>query len=483
MKHILSGPFHRSVFFAPDGGSSGGDAGTTAAPDTAAGGDLGSMSRAPVVDTSERVEGEVKPSFEKLGGKKTTPESKTEPQVSSQTTPEPKVEQKAKPEPEVKKVEETAKKAAETPDPKKTDKVAEPAKKQAADPKAKQDEGKETEIPDKDDDVDAIQPNPGAPATVVKSLNDMKGIVKTTREQARKIKAELETTKAELEQAKAGAGKLSPEVETKIKRAEEILLTFEAENNEDFRKEYDTKIVQAEENIFSFLKQHGMKDEVIEEIKEAGVDNWGRWDELLEKFKSGLTRQDLIDAIRDRKRAIGAKQTKLQELASNREKALGEFGEREKRGRLEWAEKAISHSNKIIAKEDWILEENIPSDATPEEKQAIEENNARKKAMAVKYNDNVRDCYNRNPERTAEIAIAALKTEFMEEEFKRVSGELEKAQARVAELEERIGKARKVGQMAHVEPAETSPEKKEVQIGGSGEAAIRGFKWGQGKKK
>lgn len=523
MRHILSGPIHRSrIFFAPDnGGESGGTATTEAAPD------LGNLSSSPSIghpDTTDRVPGEVSPNFSKLKGKTEEPhfkklDGKETPAAEPEKTPKEaekpakaaeKVEKPAKTaDPKDAKASKTpaadASKAASEPKTEKPAKVADKAPEKATEAAAPAKETvKETpaaetktvpgEIPDKDDDIDAIQANPGAPTAIVKSINDMKGLLKQTRTVARQAREDILARDTEIAALKAQAGKLTPEAEGKVKRAEEILMTFEAENNEGFRQEYDTKIVKSEETLFGMLKAHGLTDTSIDEIKRVGVENWDKWDKWTDKdgiehpgvfdILKGLPAAKLAQAMGDREKAIDAKKAKLTELATNREQAMQEFTRKEQDGRLDWAKKVEGLSNKLLAGEDWILEEQIPADATEEEKAAIETGNAEKKKLSEKWVEYVRSSYNREPEKTAEIVMKALKTDFISSQLEDTSTKLERAMARIEELETRIASAKTAGRMAHT-PTTTDTNavrtEKSKEIGGDGETAIRAFPWGKGR--
>lgn len=504
MRHILTGQYHPPVFRADPSDSGGGEGEAS----------LSTMSGSPSIghpDTTERVEGEISPNFSKLTGTKTIASPKTEDPPPKKEEPsretkveEPKKEEKKAAEPKTKAKEEAKpakdepRKAASEPEAKKGDKTAEkpavkPGEATKEEPKVEEKTEKQT-IPEKDDDIDSIRPNPDAPAAVIKSINDMKAIVKSTREAARDAARQLEATRTELEAAKAQSGKLPPEVEARVKRADDILLTFEAENNEGFRAEYDTKIVKAEENLFTMLKGHGLGDAQIEELKKVGVDRWDKWNEWTDPegkkhpgvfdILKGLPAHKLALAIDAREQAINAKSTKLQELATNRQQAMEEFSRKEHASRVDWANKVESASNKLFAGEDWILEEPVPADATTEEKAAIEKSNAAKRDLAQQWVKYSNGAYQRDPEMTSEIVVKAMKTDHLIEVLAEKETALERAEARILELETRIGKARAAGRMAHTETADTTPveEKKPVEIGGDGQDAIRNYKWGSGKK-
>lgn len=499
MRTILFGQIQPPrIFLAPDEGGGGG----TGAAEIAGG--LETMTATGGhPDTTERVPGEVSPNFGKLGGKKTEIPAKKEekPTETAKKPEEPAKKEEPKVKEEPKKAAAEPQKPASEPKAKETVKPADDKTKkasEAAKPKVEEPKKEEkVEIPDKDDDIDAIQANPGAPSAVVKSLNDMKGIVKQTREAARKVQADLAAANQELEQAKAQIGKLPEDAEAKLKRADEILLTFEAENNEGFRAEYDGKIIKSEENLFALLKHHGLSDDIAKEIKEVGIDNWTQWETfkdkegndvpgLLERL-SGLNRRKVEDALMARESAITAKREKLQAIAANRDEAMKEFGEKEKQSRAQWADKVAAISNKMFAGEDWILEETVPADATEDEKKAIESSNEEKKKLSATWVKYVQDAYNRNPEKTAELAVKAMKADMLTKQLEDSEGKLERALARVEELEGRLGKARVVGKLAHTDTTDTKPaaqEKKEGgdEIGGDGSSAIRKFPWGQKRK-
>lgn len=455
---------------------------STAASDSA----LVDFDEAPAGNANgERVEGEKPPDFGSLGKKsgKTTPSGDTDGVKSPEKT------QKAAPaNPEAKekapKVEPKApEKAAKAPEPAK---AAEKPPEKVADKEEKA-QDKPPEIPATDDDIDALKPKPGAPTQVIKSFDDMRARMKAERTTARAALAEAIAAKAEAAKLKESTGKLPEEVEKELEGLRKLSLLVQAENSPVFKSEFDAKIKAADEGVYTLLAKHGLKGQIIEDIKAAAakaggdIEAWPRLQELVAAFKNPVDQQEFLGALKARRDVIGARSARLTELGASKEKFMQAFSEREQQSQKEFGTRVAQVSEELAAKNDWILERLIPEGATKEQRETIEAENAEVKKRAESFADNVRDMYHRNPDKAAEIAIKAVEADYLRGQVDSLTKERDKSAARVKELETRLSKIQTAGRMAHVEAPSDNGKKvsvtteEEGKVGGDGASALSRF--------
>lgn len=433
----------------------------------------------------ERVDGEKLPDFGKLGKKPAAepvePSGASKAPSEGEKAPTVKPDAKAvtakepqKPASEPKKAAEPAKAAAE---PAKGPKPGE--KKEAKGAEAKKEL---PDLPEDDKDLDALQPKPGAPAHVIKNFSELKAKAIRERETARAYKAELESARAEAETLKQSVGKVPKEVEEELTGLRNLSLVLQAENDPLFKKDWDSKIEAADTRVYDTLKKYGLADKFIEEIKAGGgIDKYKRRDELIAAIGTPMEQADLVDVIKQRRAVEEERANKIKELTGSREKFHEAVAKREDEARVEFSKKIEQKSIQLAAENDWILEQDVPENATDEQKKAIEEANKVVKTRADKFGENVRASYSRDPEAIAELAINAVKAEYLQEQLDSITKERDKSAARVTALEAQLAKIKNAGRLAHIETpsSEPSSSKKTTvesgKIGGDGASAINNF--------
>lgn len=442
----------------------------------------------------ERVEGEQAPDFGSIGKKTAVKEASegAEGGKDTQKPEKPAGEAPAKPAGQgkpVAKVAETVKKEPEAkkPEEKPKEKVAEPAK-AAEKPaeKAKEPEAaKETvKIPETDDDIDALKPKPGAPTQVIKSFEEMRTRMKTERATSRAAHAEAEKLRAELATVKESTGKLPEDVQTELENLRKLSLVMQAENSPVFKKEFDAKISSADAKIYGLLEKHGLPKPVMEQIKAAAagangnIEAWPQLGELVKAFKNPVDQQEFLGALKGRRDVIGERDSRIAELGGSREKFLETVGKQEHESQLRYAKGVEDASIPLAAANEWIQDKQIPADATKEQREAIEAENAKVKELADQFGNNAHDIYLRDPAKVAAIALKAVEADYLREQLETVTKDKEKAAARVAELEKQLVKIRGAGRIAHVEtpttPTESARKTTEAEgaVGGDGHSAL-----------
>lgn len=450
----------------------------------------------------ERVEGEKLPDFGSLGKKPAAkpvepakPAGDGKPPAATEKPPTAKPDAKPAPAKEPPKAPDATKKAAEPAKP--AAKATPPAKagpkpgeKAAAKEEVKTDL---PELPENDEDLDALQPKAGAPGHVIKSFNDIKALAKKERDAARAYRAELETVRTEAESLKQSVGKVPPEVEEELTGLRNLSLVLQAENDPNFKKEWDAKITTADETAYGWLTERGLPQATLDKIKAAGgvhkaAPLINQIYKMLAEGPKGrpeladpIAAQKLVGLVQSREAVENERATKIKDLTASREKFNEAVAQRDEQARTEFSKAIEQKSIQLAADNDWILEEDVPANATKEAKEAIEARNAIVKGRANAFGDNVRASYSRDPEKVAEIAFNAVKAEYLTEKLAEVETARDKATARVASLEAQLQKIKSAGRIAHVEtPATVTKEApkttvEEGKIGGDGATALSNF--------
>jgi len=268
--------------------------------------------------------------------------------------------------------------AAEKPaaDPKATEKPA--AEKPAADPKV----SSQPEIKAKDgtpakpdaktepeDDFKKIQLPPHARPKSGEAFDQVKNMARekitALSTQLTELSTRAEAAEKERDELKGKQSQLSPEVQSELEDLRKFKLSHDVESDPTFT-EFSTKLTKNNESIFARLKASGVSDENIAKIKEIGVDEL-EWEPILSKL-----------SIQTR-RHIEAKLVENVTLAEQREEALNKARENatafltERSGRE--AKQLIEAANTWTKQLPWTSQQQVPANATPEQKAAIEASN------------------------------------------------------------------------------------------------------------
>ncbi len=438
----------------------------------------------------ERVDGEVPPDFGSLGKKPATKEP-AEPAKGSDTPPKEEKpagepaeskptppKQPVKPAAEPKKTLEPVKTPEKQPDPAKAE-VKETPEAKAGEKK----EGEEPKIPS-DEEIEALQPKPGAPTNVIKDFKEMRGKMKEVATVARTVQEENKALRAENETLKQSSGKVPKETEEELEGLRNFNLLFRAEQDPRIKEQFDKPIKQAEDTILTFLREQGMPEPQIEKLKAAAeaaggdMEAWQLWPAVENALPSAMDRQRLIDARKARISAVEAKQGRLKEITQSKAKFDEEVGKMDEKQRQEFS-RAVEQASSAYVDEGkgWIVEEDIPADATAEQKAIIEAKNKEIQARVQQFSGAITSAYHRDPERIAELAFKAVKVDYLKEQLDSVTAERDKGLARIADLEAKISKAKSAGRLGHIE---TPTQTKVVidnggKVGGDGAEAIHSF--------
>jgi hypothetical protein len=306
-----------------------------------------------------------------------------------------------------------------------------------------------------DSEIDAEELPPNASEKSKKGFATVKSRAKA--EHKARVEAEQRTAKieaerqAEAERIKDLESKLpTPEQIQRQKELEQFHQTFGLENDPALSAPFDQRVVSANQSLEGVMKQLGVPDGTIKFINENGglysfrmsntrmpqnVKNkdgtpmtQGQFYKLyIEPNLSDAQKEEVSDAYTEIRKAHRDKQQAVDHLKSNRGEFLKKREESVKAAQQDWVDRVGKHSE-VVKKsygEAAVLKD-IPPDATPEQKKAIEAHNAsyrKAEARALKIISEV------TPENLVEAAIAAGYVDIMKDKVLDVSNELEKVKA------------------------------------------------------
>lgn len=228
------------------------------------------------------------------------------------------------------------------------------------------------------DPYEDIKLRPDASPKTRETFENMKTTAREREKSANDRAAALEKTVSELsEKVKATEGKTAtPEIENELKELRAFRAQFDTENDPEFKSKYDTKLNQNYETVYSKLKEHGLKDEVIATLKSLSSKER---DENIETFLSKiptasrrLIESKLVDnvSVSEQRRAeLEGVRAKADQILADRAKAPVETTQK-----LE--SEIATRLRPALEKVDWIRVKEIPASVAGEEKVKLEKENA-----------------------------------------------------------------------------------------------------------
>lgn len=276
--------------------------------------------------------------------------------------------------------------------------------KEEADAKAKADEAAKAagQTPPTKDEFDAIELPPHTKPKSGEAFTNLKKLARETRD---KLTAEIASEKAaakkladELEALKTQAASATVPEETAAELEELRAYRAAHDIESDPRlKEFDNKLKGNVESIYKKLKDGGLSDASIEQIKTLGGPDQIDWEPVLPKLTLPIRR--FIEAtLVDNERL---KDQKVEAYEAAKKNASQYIAERQTREVTQLTETANSYLKNLP----WIAEQKVPADATPEVKAQIEANNADAHAYMQKLQGLLKD---RSPDMHAQLAVGTV---------------------------------------------------------------------------
>jgi hypothetical protein len=238
---------------------------------------------------------------------------------------------------------------------------------------------------------------------LLSKIKDVESRETETRKQAEEKAKRL----AELEQQLSTVKSSDPTTDEKVKaQLDELAMyrrRYELDNDPELREKFDTRIEAQESAIVDHLKKRGATDELVKLIQNEG--GWARFassnNTMTLPDEDGGTRQvsmaelaeTIVNALPlgERKAIEAAMMDQIQTQSAKKlhyedqvKKAKEYFSKRDEEGRkaqaeqqrqIEEARKSVEKWQSEVEQSDWLKDKELPSKATPEQKQAIQEHN------------------------------------------------------------------------------------------------------------
>lgn len=285
---------------------------------------------------------------------------------------------------------------------------------------------------------------------------------------------------------KSGA---DPELKTKLEALEkeanelrEFRQMIEIEEDPQFQKEFSEKLEKADTTLLDFLVNDpklGLSKEVADGLKKAGLDSedgQATLNEILnavQKTGNVLLFERVKSEILKRNGVVDEKVARSSKLREQRDAFFAEHNGKQAAEIKEFQTRGDAHLNKIATGE-WCNFKDVPKDATPEQKAAIDAHNKRvKEDIQPRFFEAIQKAHARDPETLVDAVYAMFERDEFKTQIAAKDKELAAAQKRIGELEKTAAGVRKIARVqpgAHdtgsTKPAATD-EDSEPQDGGA----------------
>jgi hypothetical protein len=283
------------------------------------------------------------------------------------------------------------------------------------------------------------------PHTSQKAADSFNLIKQKAKEQVAAKENEIAELKTKLSEFETKAT-VTPEEKSELEELRKFRASVEIEKDPKFREEFTSKITENNSTIYKVLQDAGMKEEQIETIKKfGGPTKLTNWDDIYEHLSSSQKR--IVDGrLNDNDRLERDQKLKLEAAKQDVDKYL-EQRDVSSKTRIEQESKAIQdNANEMLQQIDWAVRQDIPKDATPEQKKKIEEQN---KYIETQIDTLKQLLVDRSPANHATLAVGTIQALHFRKQLDSQKGELETLRQQNKELSTKLQKIRKSGASAH----------------------------------
>lgn len=258
----------------------------------------------------------------------------------------------------------------------------------------------EEKKPEPDPELDGIkEPKNLSP----KSLEGWKGLKATAYERGQKVKA----LEKELMEVKPLVGKPDPKLEKEVTTLKQELGKYQAlfqnENSPEFKAKYDTPKQENEARALEILERNGLPKDVLEKIKTDGIMSVKSSD--ITAWVKALNLDDgeaLKKAYLGNKELTTAKAKALEEIHAKPEEFQKQMAEEQTKEFQAYTQK-IDETVAALTKDiSWARLQEVPANATPEQKAQIEADNAFYKESEQRFRENL---YPATPEKRVQTNL------------------------------------------------------------------------------
>lgn len=315
---------------------------------------------------------------------------------------------------------------------------------------------------------DDLQPSPlDKPKTqkriqaLLKKVEEANAIVATTKKEADEKAKRLAELEAKLgKEGDSGSAVLDDKVKAQLDELSMYRRRYELETDPEIKSKFDDKITARESDIIGILKTNQASEALIKAIEaEGGVAKFAKSNKQL-KLSDGtvVTARQLFQDIRDRlteaspadaiafdaalQDQFRLESEKVRHIEAERAKAKEYFTEKEKKAKEaseQLKTKVESWISKVSTEDPAFKDLEIPSDASPEKKKEIAEENVYRKQLRDVLRNSV---YTNNPDEYLDVVKDATMLYPVKREAEKAKKLLAERDAEIAKLKEELDKVR-----------------------------------------
>ncbi len=305
-------------------------------------------------------------------------------------------------------------------------------------------------------DLDKIEPPRG---TSPKNLVNFKQLADTAKHWKTKHDAETAQLKTEIEQLKTKTVSMPPEVETELKDLRTFRKIHDAENDPEFKKQFDEKISGLDDQIIKILTDTGLTAEMAAKVREVGIPKAIGWlnKEVLPKLDD-VTRDRVTRRLSERADVDDQRSAEVAKFSEKREQYIQQQ-EKEQTERFQQDQQQIeTHVKEIIKDVPWAKPVEIPPNASADEKKRLEAHNQGVEQLGIRFNEAL---YPATPKARAEIAAAAVASTVLSSQLATARTQLKATETKLAAASQELIKLKSAGRIP--EPTDAKLKKDDEQ--------------------
>jgi hypothetical protein len=306
--------------------------------------------------------------------------------------------------------------------------------------------------PKEKDDLDKIEL---PPHTSTKAADSFNAIKEKAREQITAKDAELAELREKVTVLESKEA-VTPEEKKELEDLRRFRASAEIERDPKFQKEFQERIESNDKQIYDKLTEAGMTEKQVAQIKEmGGPTKLSNWDAIYEHLSPSQKR--VVDArLTENENLLRDRDSKIKEAKENVDQFLQER-ETTSKVKLEAESKIIEDTaNEMLGKVAWSVKQDVPKDATPEQKAAIEAANKFTDTQIKTLEGLLVD---RSAANHATMAVGTVQALHFRQQLETATTELKDLRESNTKLQKKLDKIKKSGASTLTGAAPTKPVK------------------------
>jgi hypothetical protein len=301
---------------------------------------------------------------------------------------------------------------------------------------------KESRGTDADSKADAVSEIDGVqlpPHTSEKASVSFNLVKQKAKEQIEARDQEIETLKTKLGEFEKSEV-VTPEEKAELQELRKLRASLEIEKDPAITKEFSQRIAENESEIYAKLTEAGMTTAQIDTLKKmGGPGKLSNWDAIYAHLSPSQKR--VVDSrLTENERLEKDKARKIQEAKADVDRFIEE---RSPKVVVERESKVIEKSaNDMLGQLGWAAKQDVPKDATPEQRKAVEAAN-KYAAEQIKVLEGL--LVDRSPENHATLAIGTIQALYFRKQLDSQTAQIAELRKANEELTGKLGRIRKAG--------------------------------------